>query len=585
MCYKMDRSSAAELADVSAYVPDLEVEAKPPVEPLLDTPVIDGSGDTGTLRECTGDDRKLVEVPIDFRDDTLAVPAVVTDDVPGVGPEKTPEAQDLEESDSDRNQRNDDDDDDHDEDDDTNPPAGAGVVRPRGGGNGPRGAVATKEAAAGKPHTEKEARLIVIIAEAIHRAKVVGAELDDVLFEVGRHTHTLVEECGWTLKRIGKELDYAESSLSQHRNTYLSFPTAESRLGMNFSICQEARKVHSRLSKGIKQEVSPTQILAEIKDKKLSARGAAAHFNQKALKEAKKKALDRYETELAEDASLRGKVWNRDCLDVLREMADKSVKLIHADPPYAEFWKAEHQGYESGRESVNGLRVDCENNTAEAAVPLMIKMFQLARRVVRDDGCLIFWSAGMHADRPEIVLAAREAGWECRFAGYWKKRLTQPGNFSWPWTTSVERFLVWYPVGGDEPMDHSQELPRTDVIDSDDLDKIAEFQSPSQASHGDFISGRKEVGQVHMFEKPVKLCRYFIQKLTFPGDPVIDLFGCSGNFCIAAEQEERPWTYVELGAANFHWGVGRIKDAMRPDPQPVDHGFDADDQAAMNLPF
>jgi hypothetical protein len=134
-------------------------------------------------------------------------------------------------------------------------------------------------------------------------------------------------------------------------------------------------------------------------------------------------------------------------------------------------------------------------------------------------------------------------------------------------------------------MDHSQELPRTDVIDSDDLDKIAEFQSPSQASHGDFISGRKEVGHVHMFEKPVKLCRYFIQKLTFPGDPVIDLFGCSGNFCIAAEQEERPWTYVELGAANFHWGVGRIKDAMRPDPQSVDHGFDAEDQAAMNLPF
>lgn len=525
----------------------MEASVLPPPAPLAESatlePPTDAVIDEGPV---------LVENPIDFGDDTIVVPAVVAD----VGPEETEEAPGLTEEAPDGN--------DDDDDEESDPPVGALAVRPPDGGSGPLEArAATKLAAAGKPYSEEEARLIVTITEAIHRAKVFEADLDDALFEIGGCAHVLVEECGWTLRRIGQAVNYSESRISQLRNGYLAFPTPESRMGMTFSACLEARKVHARLPKAEKEKTTPTDVLKEIRDGGHTVRKASAHFHKKALGEAKGKALAKFEAALAENPALTGTAHNRDCLDVLKDMADESVKVVWSDPPYAEFMKVDHEGYVSGRESGNGLRIDCENNNAEDAVPLTIEVFRLARRVIRTDGCLVHWSAGMHADRPEVIIAAREAGWRVGFAGYWKKHLTQPCKFEWPWTTCVERFLVFYPVGGVEPFDHSQMLSRADVITPDDLDKIAEFKSPSQMAHGDFVTGRKNVGDVHMFEKPVNLCRFFIEKLSHPGDAVVDLFGCSGNFCIAAEQAKRPWTYVELNEDNFTWGVGRIADVRK----------------------
>jgi hypothetical protein len=513
-----------------------------------------GSADAPPCEAAIDDDRTLVDIPIDFGDDTPVIPGGVTK----AEPEGSEEAPDLTDEVHDRNQINCDGD-----DDDTDPPAGALAVRPPAGGDGPTGGKATiKLTAAGQPYTEDEARLVVTMTEAIHRSKVFEADLDDALFEIGRCAHTLHEECNWTLRRIGQAVNYSESRISQLRSVYLAFPTPESRLGMNLSVCEEARQAHKRLSKNGKLKLTPTEVLHKIKNMNLkSQREVTAHINKEALKEANEEALVKYEAALAANPTLFGSMHNRSCLDVLDEMGDGTAKLLWADPPYAQFIKVGHEGYVSGRESSNGLRIDCENNDAKNAVPLTIEMIRKARRVVRPDGCLVLWSAGMHEDRPEIIIAAREAGWRVGFAGFWKKHLTQPCDFSWPWTTCVERFLVLYPVGGEAPFDHSQELSRADVITPDDLDPLAACKSPSQMAHADFVSGRKKIGDVHMFQKGVPLCAYFLAKLTKPGDQVVDLFACSGDMCIAAEQAKRPWTYIELDPTNYKWGVGRIADA------------------------
>ena len=81
-------------------------------------------------------------------------------------------------------------------------------------------------------------------------------------------------------------------------------------------------------------------------------------------------------------------------------------------------------------------------------------------------------------------------------------------------------------------------------------------------------AGRKNIGDVHMFQKSASLCRFYLEKLTYPGDVVLDLFGCSGDMCIAAEQSDRRWIYCELDQENFEWGAGRIIDAVRNKPKP-----------------
>lgn len=515
-------------------------------------PLADSTAEVLTASEPQSGGGELVENPIDWSDgDPLAPAAPVEEgDGAGVGGEDGDE-----------------------------PPASALAVVAAVGGEEPERIcdALVQRLAAGNTYSEEEVGLVAEIGQAVLRARDCQADLDVALFDIGRCAEVLYTQFDWTLKQIGEVTQYSESRISQIRNGYLAFPTTESRMGMSFSACLEARKVHARLPKAEKTKVTPTDVLREIQTDKLSVREASAHFHQKALKQAKDEALLRYETELAGDPELAGRAHNRDCLDVLREMPEKSVKLFNADPPYAQFLKVDHEGYVSGRAGGNGLRTDCANNVGDKAVPLTIEIFRLARRVVRDDGCLVLWSAGMHEDRPEVILAAREAGWRVGFAGYWKKHLTQPCKFDWPWTTCVERFLVFYPVGGAEPFDHSQELSRSDVITPDDLDAIASFKSPSQMAHGDFVSGRKNVGDVHMFEKPVGLGRFFIEKLTMPGDQVVDLFGCSGNFCIAAEHAKRPWTYIELNEDNFKWGVGRMTDARK-------QGVAAEEEAA-DMPF
>lgn len=417
--------------------------------------------------------------------------------------------------------------------------------------------------------SDQEMTALSNLALTIDKIKRHEAGLDGELFEAGRLTAHLMDDLGWTLKKIAATLNFSDSRLSQLRSNYLAFPTPESRLGQNFSVCFEARKAHQRLPKAEKEKRSPTELLKTIKEQGLTTtRKVSAHVHQTALKEAKEAARIKYQEEVANNPETRGTMFNDDCLNVLDQLADQSIKLIFSDPPYAQFFKVGHEGYESGRESTSGLRIDCANNNAAAAVPLTIEVIKRARRVVRNDGCMVLWSAGMHEDRPEFILAAREVGWRVGFAGYWKKRLTQPCSFDWPWTTCVERFLVLYPVGGAEPFDHSQELSRSDVITPDDLDALASFPSPSQMAHADFKAGRKNIGDVHMFQKSVALCRYFVEKLTYPGDVVLDLFGCSGDMCIAAEQADRRWIYCELDKDNFEWGAGRINDAVRNKPKP-----------------
>lgn len=422
--------------------------------------------------------------------------------------------------------------------------------------------------------SDEELTLLSNLALTIDKAKRHEADLDGELFEVGRLTTVLNDEHGWTLKKIGLAVNYSESRLSQLRSNYLAFPTPESRLGQNFSVCEQARQAYVQLPKSEKSKRSPTELLKTIKDTGLTTtRKVSAHIHQTALKQAKEAATRKFLAEVAGKTEGRGSMFNDDCLNVLDQLADQSVKVVWCDPPYAQFFKVEHEGYVSGRASTSGLRTECANNNAAAAVPLTIEVIKRARRVVSPDGCMVLWSAGMHEDRPEFILAAREVGWRVGFAGYWKKHLTQPCSFNWPWTTCTERFLVLYPADGAEPFDHSQELSRADVITPDDLDTLATFPSPSQMARGDFKAGRKNVGDVHMFQKSVPLCRYFVEKLTYPGDVVLDLFGCSGDMCIAAEQSNRRWIYCELDPVNFEWGAGRIHDAVRdkptsPAPQP-----------------
>jgi excisionase family DNA binding protein len=188
--------------------------------------------------------------------------------------------------------------DDDDPDDDTDPPVAALIVRPPQDDGG-AAAIAIKLGAAGQNYSEEEVRLVLGMSDAIRRAETFEADLDDALFEIGRLAHALVEDHGWTLKRIGKAVNRSESRISQLRNTFVAFPDVASRAGMNFSVCDQARQAYKQLPKAEKEKRSPTALLKTITELGLTtSRKVSAHVHKTALKEAKEAARIKYQEEV-----------------------------------------------------------------------------------------------------------------------------------------------------------------------------------------------------------------------------------------------------------------------------------------------
>jgi DNA modification methylase len=63
-------------------------------------------------------------------------------------------------------------------------------------------------------------------------------------------------------------------------------------------------------------------------------------------------------------------------------------------------------------------------------------------------------------------------------------------------------------------------------------------------------------------QKDESLCRFLVEKFSFPGELCVDLCGCSGSFSIAAAQSRREWIYCESNKSNFDFGLARIGKAL-----------------------
>ncbi len=111
-----------------------------------------------------------------------------------------------------------------------------------------------------------------------------------------------------------------------------------------------------------------------------------------------------------------------DCIDILKGLPEKSVKLLHFDPPYAGYRSdAEGGGYLSREGYQQGLRFDCANATTLQAMRLVRQVLRHGLRCLKDGGCMVLWGAGGRPDNSYIIQKARQYGWAIPHAGYWRK--------------------------------------------------------------------------------------------------------------------------------------------------------------------
>lgn len=398
-------------------------------------------------------------------------------------------------------------------------------------------------------------------------------------------------------KDLAQELNVSPAYLSQLKRTSLAFPAGTYRqtalkLGATFFDCDQARRINARLKKSNLRDGSPESMMIDLedvlKDKQQgivpSVRLAAKRASERQLALMKKAARARYQRLSREGVNWLDQCHHRDARDVLSEQLDGSIKMLWLDPVYGQMSDTIPERSIGEQQSRPHLRTDCEGNNAKDALDLTIDLIRLAPDKLAKGGSVVLFQSASEPDRPEIVTAFRQVGLNFIQPLYWQKQKVQPGNFANPFSICTERILVAAKERNDL-VDYAPCLGRSDVIDDNTLDRLNHLRvqiedhrwmemaklgmigiknhaSETQSSVSLIRKGKRHFGDLHIFQKPESLCRYFVERLTRFGDLVFDACGCSGSMCLAAIDADRHWVYCELDKSNFDWGVGRIYDRL-----------------------
>jgi site-specific DNA-methyltransferase (adenine-specific) len=201
-----------------------------------------------------------------------------------------------------------------------------------------------------------------------------------------------------------------------------------------------------------------------------------------------------------------------DCLDILPQLADRSVDFILTDPPYiARYRNRDNQT----------LRND--DNAAWLA-----PSFAELHRVLRNDACAISFYGWPKVDL--FFAAWKQAGF--RIAGHivFRKRYASKTAFLQYRHEGAYLLVKGNPAFPDNP------LP--DVMDWT-------------------YTGNR----FHPTQKSIHILKPLIEAFTKPGELVLDPFAGSGSTCVAAHRTGRDYIGIELDPVHHQTATARLADS------------------------
>jgi DNA modification methylase len=217
---------------------------------------------------------------------------------------------------------------------------------------------------------------------------------------------------------------------------------------------------------------------------------------------------------------------------------EKSVKILHVDPPYANYRRVADGRYSGG----SVTRTDCDNQTAKQAIELTVDLLANWGSKLGQGGVLLLWQAGGPL-RKQIASAIDANGWELETVVVWDKGTIQPGNFESPYSRSSE--WLWVLKRAHDKLINHDNSRRSDVLRFPPVHRLEELHD-----------------RAHAFEKPLELCRFLVGKHSYAGETVVDLCACTGSMALAAAEMGRRWMFVESNDTNYQIGADRIASGM-----------------------
>lgn len=208
---------------------------------------------------------------------------------------------------------------------------------------------------------------------------------------------------------------------------------------------------------------------------------------------------------------------NGDCIEGMRSMADSSVDLIIADPPYGIDFNSNHRKH-SILKSTDGILNDGADNTDFLATVLAE-----LDRVLKPDSH-VYWFTRW--DRVHLQLPLLERHFKVKNALVWMKNNWSMGDLTGAYAGQYETVLF------------AQKGRRT-------LNEVEGRKRHSDILQFDRVSAQK---LRHSHEKPEDLIEFLIRKSSVEGETVLDPFCGGGTTAVCAKRLGRNFITMELDA-------------------------------------
>lgn len=394
-----------------------------------------------------------------------------------------------------------------------------------------------------KTNDTNELRLLTSL-----RDNLVASE--NSLWAAGRDINDLRDSYGWTTKELAKYFQQSRNRLDEIAATARAYPQGKRKPHLTFSAHEVARKAARRAAKGVAQhfgravEPNYTETLETV-EKDVATKGK--HAVRDAVKASITKERQRQEPQRRamvaklskQNAKLLQQLHHMDCRALLPTIKPKTVKLIHLDPPYANYIKTEDGGLH--KSSASSL-VACDNDERTKARAATIEALRLSVPLLVPNGVICLWQAA-NVLPWEVGKVIEDLGLEVHPRIVWDKNNTVLGDPSMAVMFSCEDCYI-ITRKGEKPLSYI-EGDRKQVIRYTRTHQSADAYEPR-----------------HLMEKPHLVNEEIVSRFTAEGDIIVDAFGCSASMSIAAEKLNRKWIYAESNAENHALGKRNMENYL-----------------------
>ena len=219
-------------------------------------------------------------------------------------------------------------------------------------------------------------------------------------------------------------------------------------------------------------------------------------------------------------------LYNKSCMEAMKEIGDKSIDLVLTDPPYnlGLFMQNRATNLKAMRENFFGAAGwdDLEYNEWEKDMDML---FTELARIIKERGSVIMFMSIIKVET--IIRLAEKHNFYYKTTGIWHKRNPMPRNMNLDFINSTEAWIYF------------TYKKHTGTFNNNGKAIHDFFETPVTPS------SEKKYGK-HPTQKPVQLLENFINLLTNENDVVFDPFCGSGSSGVAALLHGRRFIGVDI---------------------------------------